>query len=66
RQVLSYGFGLEVSRGGLYRALARMAHRAALTYDGLLETARQAPFNGMLTTASEGAIFAGPMRATPR
>src|SRR5215472_18082098 len=28
RQVLSYGFGLEVSRGGLYRALARMAHRA--------------------------------------
>src|SRR5579885_1293982 len=25
RQVLSYGFGLEVSRGGLYRALARMA-----------------------------------------
>jgi hypothetical protein len=28
RQVLSYGFGLEVSRGGLYRALARMAGRA--------------------------------------
>ena len=27
RQVLSYGFGLEVSRGGLYRALARMAGR---------------------------------------
>jgi hypothetical protein len=25
RQVLSYGFGLEVSRGGLCRALARMA-----------------------------------------
>jgi len=24
RQVLSYGFGLEVSRGGLYRVLARM------------------------------------------
>ena len=47
RQVLSYGFGLEVSRGGLYRALARMAHRAAPTYDGLLETARQAPANGM-------------------
>ena len=47
RQVLSYGFGLEVSRGGLYRALARMAHRAAATYDGLLETARQAPVNGM-------------------
>ena len=25
RQVLSYGFGLDVSRGGLYRALERMA-----------------------------------------
>src|SRR5215831_5306490 len=47
RQVLSYGFGLEVSRGGLYRALERMAQRAAPTYDGLLETARQAPVNGM-------------------
>ena len=47
RQVLSYGFGLEVSRGGLYRALARMARRAAPTYDGLLESARQAPVNGM-------------------
>lgn len=47
RQVLSYGFGLEVSRGGLYRALARMAARAAPTYEGLLETARQAPSNGM-------------------
>jgi transposase len=47
RQVLSYGFGLEVSRGGLYRALARMARRAAPTYDGLVETARQAPVNGM-------------------
>src|ERR1041385_1290919 len=47
RQVLSYGLGLEVSRGGLYRALARMAGRAQSTYDGLLETARQAPVNGM-------------------
>lgn len=47
RQVLCYGFGLEVSRGGLYRALARMAGRAAPTYDGLLETARQAAVNGM-------------------
>jgi transposase len=47
RQVLSYGFGLEVSRGGLYRALARMAGRAKPTYDGLVETARQAPVNGM-------------------
>jgi transposase len=47
RQVLSYGFGLAVSRGGLYRALARMARRAELTYDGLVETARHAPVNGM-------------------
>ncbi len=47
RQVLSYGFGLEVSRGGLYRALARMAGRAAPTYEGLVETARQALVNGM-------------------
>src|SRR5216684_2913360 len=37
RQVLSYGFGLEVSRGGLYRALARMAGRAEPTYDGLVD-----------------------------
>jgi transposase len=47
QQVLSYGFGLEVSRGGLYRALARMAGRAEPTYDGLVETARQALVNGM-------------------
>jgi transposase len=47
RQVLCYGFGLEVSRGGLYRALARMAGRAEATYDGLVEAARQAPVNGM-------------------
>jgi transposase len=47
QQVLSYGFGLEVSRGGLYRALARMAGRAQATYDGLVEAARQAPVNGM-------------------
>ena len=47
QQVLSYGFGLEVSRGGLYRALARMAGHAQPTYDGLVETARQAPVNGM-------------------
>ena len=47
RQVLSYGFGLEVSRGGLYRALARMAGRAEPTYDGLVGAARQSPVNGM-------------------
>lgn len=32
RQVWVYGFGLEVSCSGLYRALARMARRAAPTY----------------------------------
>src|SRR6516164_640123 len=47
RQVLFYGFGLEVRRGGLYRALARMAVRAEPTYNGLVEAARQAPVNGM-------------------
>lgn len=47
RQVLRYGFGLEVSRGGLYRALARLAGRAEPTYAGLVETARRAPVNGM-------------------
>jgi transposase len=46
-QVLSYGFGLQVSRGGLYRALARMAGRAEATYEALVESARQAPVNGM-------------------
>ena len=46
-QVLSYGFGLDVSRGGLYRALARMADRAQPTYDQLVAAARQAPVNGM-------------------
>ena len=45
RQVLAYGFGLQASCGGLYRALARMAHRAAPTYAGLVETARQATVN---------------------
>jgi len=53
RQVLSYGFGLEVSRGGLYRALARMAGRAEPTYDGLVEAGRQAPVNGMEETGWE-------------
>ena len=47
RQVLAYGFGLQVSRGGLYRALARMAERAEPTHDQLVKTARQAPVNGM-------------------
>lgn len=45
RQVLAYGFGLEVSCGGLYRALARLARRAAPTYAGLVKATRQAPVN---------------------
>jgi transposase len=45
RQVLTSGFGLEVSCGGLYRALARMARRATPTYDGLVAATRQAVVN---------------------
>jgi transposase len=45
RQVLSHGFGLEVSRAGLCRALARLAGRAEPTYAGLVEAARQSPVN---------------------
>jgi len=45
RQVLRYGFGLEVSRAGLCRALARLAGRAEPTYDRLVETARQSLVN---------------------
>ncbi len=47
QQVLSYGFGLEASRAGLYRALARMARRTEPTYAGLVATARQSPVNGV-------------------
>jgi len=45
RQVLAYGFGLEVSSGGLYRALARLARRATPTYRGLVEATREAVVN---------------------
>src|SRR5205807_5027369 len=45
RQALAYGFGLQVSCGGLYRALARMSRRAAPTYVGLVKTTRQALVN---------------------
>jgi transposase len=47
RQVLSYGFGLEASRGGLCRALARLAGRSEPTYTGLVEAARQSAVNGV-------------------
>jgi transposase len=45
RQVLAYGFGLEVSCGGLYRALARLARRATPTYVRLVEATREALVN---------------------
>lgn len=45
QQVLAYGFGLEVSCGGLYRALARIARRAQPTYAGLVKAAQQAVVN---------------------
>jgi transposase len=45
RQVLLYGFGLEVSRAGLCRALARLADRAKPTYEQLVETTRQSLVN---------------------
>src|SRR5947208_8902341 len=47
QQVLAYGFGLQVSRGGLCRALARMADKAAPSYTGLGEAARQGPGNSV-------------------
>jgi transposase len=45
RQVLAYGFGLQVSCSGLYRGLARMSRRAAPTYAGLVKATRQALVN---------------------
>jgi transposase len=47
RQVLCHGFGLTVSRGGLCRALARLAGRAQPTYAGLVKAARRSPVNVM-------------------
>jgi transposase len=47
RQVLSNGFGLEASRGGLCRALARLAQQAEPTYAGLIEAAQQSAVNGV-------------------
>jgi transposase len=46
-QVLQLGFGLQVSRAGIYRALARMAGKAAPTYEQLIGTARQSLVNWM-------------------
>jgi len=46
-EVLKLGFGLQASRAGIYRALARMAAKADPTYQGLIRTARQAVVNGV-------------------
>ena len=44
-RVLQSGYGLEVSRGGIYKALARLAGKAEPTYQGLLVTARKSIVN---------------------
>ena len=44
-QVLALGFDFQVSRGGIYRALARMAKQAAPSYQGLVAAARQSLVN---------------------
>jgi transposase len=44
-RVLQTGYGLEFSRGGIYKALARLAGKAEPTYQGLLRTARQSIVN---------------------
>jgi len=46
-EVLRLGFGLEVSRAGISRALARMARKAAPSYEQLIGTARQSLVNWM-------------------
>ena len=44
-RVLQSGYGLEFSRGGIYKALARLAGKTEPTYQGLLTTARQSIVN---------------------
>ena len=44
-QVLQSGYGLEISRGGIYKALARLAGKTEPTYQRLLVTARQSLVN---------------------
>jgi transposase len=46
-KVLQLGFRLQVSRAGIYRALARMAGKAAPTCEQLIGTARQSLVNWM-------------------
>ena len=44
-RVLQSGYGLEFSRGGIYKALARLAGKTEPTYQGLLATARKSNVN---------------------
>jgi transposase len=44
-RVLQTGYGLEFSRGGIYKALARLASKTEPTYQGLMVTARQSLIN---------------------
>jgi transposase len=46
-EVLKLGFGFQVSRAGLYRALARMAAKAQPTYQALIRAARASLVNGV-------------------
>ena len=47
QRILELGCGLKISRGGLSRALARMAAKAEPTYQQLLQQARQSLVNTM-------------------
>lgn len=47
QRILEWGCGLQVSRGGLSRALARMAAKAAPTYKHLRRRARESLVNAM-------------------
>ena len=44
-RVLQTGYGLEFSRGGIYKALALLAGKAEQTYQGLLLTGRKSTVN---------------------
>ncbi|MGH9555451.1 MAG: IS66 family transposase [Terriglobales bacterium] len=44
-EALEVGFGLQRSRGALYQALARLADKAAPTYQGLVQATRQSLVN---------------------
>ena len=44
-ETLAMGFGLRRSRGALYQALARLSDKAAPTYQGLIQAARQSLVN---------------------